>query len=662
MSFLQQWMLAGLPLVALPVIIHLINQRRFQTIQWGAMMFLLAAHRMARGYSRLRQLLIMLFRMLAVAGLVLAASRPLASGWLGLAAGSRADTTIILLDRSPSMQQRGVGTGDSKLETGRKQLVRTFETLGSSHWVLIDSANHTPQELESPAALNTLPSAGPASSSADLPVMLQAAHDYIRSNRVGQTEVWICSDLRENDWTPESGRWATLRDAFLEFPQGVRFHLLAYPQSALTNHSIRVTEVRRVQTDEGAEVLVSLRITRDGGGDEKTPLQVQFEIDGARSVMNVELTGQQTDFKDHRLPVERSRARGWGRVSIPADANPDDDEFYFAFDNPPPRRTIIVAEEAQSERPLQLVAGIAPDPSLTLTPEVVTPDQLPTVEWENVSLVLWQGSLPTGPIADQIQKFVERGGEVVFLPPRNPGREEIFGMRWTEWVSGNDPVVIETWRGDEDLLGRTLSGAALPVGQLEIRKYCGLKGEHTPLATLRGGAPLVARVPTEQGGVYFWATTPAVQDSSLATNGVVLYAFVQRALEAGAVVLGKARQLDAGVPGKESGSQWTRLSETDQGLSTEYPFHRGVYSSGEKLLAVNRSPSEDEIRVLSDTRVAELFRGLDFARVDDQAGSVNSLIQEIWRAFMTLMLIALILEAALCLPRIVRPSPSGASA
>src|SRR5882757_8600181 len=118
MSFLQPWLLAALPLVALPVIIHLINQRRFQTIQWGAMMFLLAAQRMARGYSRLRQWLIMLFRMLAIAGLVFAVSRPLASGWLGLAAGGKADTTIVLVDRSPSMQQAGLGAGSSKLESG----------------------------------------------------------------------------------------------------------------------------------------------------------------------------------------------------------------------------------------------------------------------------------------------------------------------------------------------------------------------------------------------------------------------------------------------------------------------------------------------------------------------------------------------------------------
>ena len=89
MSFLQPFLLIALPLIALPVIIHLINQRRYQTMRWAAMMFLLAANRMSRGYARLRQWLILLFRMAVIAALILAVSRPLASGWVGLAAGGK---------------------------------------------------------------------------------------------------------------------------------------------------------------------------------------------------------------------------------------------------------------------------------------------------------------------------------------------------------------------------------------------------------------------------------------------------------------------------------------------------------------------------------------------------------------------------------------------
>ncbi len=121
MSFLQPWLLLGLPLLFLPIIIHLINQWRYQTKRWGAMMFLLAANRMARGYAKIRQYLILAMRMLAILGLIFAISRPLASGLLGLS-GGKTDTTIVLLDRSPSMQERGENGIDSKFTTAKRQL------------------------------------------------------------------------------------------------------------------------------------------------------------------------------------------------------------------------------------------------------------------------------------------------------------------------------------------------------------------------------------------------------------------------------------------------------------------------------------------------------------------------------------------------------------
>src|SRR3954467_7085710 len=150
MTFLQPILLVALPLIALPVVIHLINQRRYQTIRWAAMIFLLAANRMSRGYAKLRQWLILAFRTLAVATLIFAVSRPLAGGWIGRAGGGRPDTTIILLDRSPSMRQQRRGTVVSKLEAGRHQLARTLEVLGSGRWVLIENTSNLPREIESP--------------------------------------------------------------------------------------------------------------------------------------------------------------------------------------------------------------------------------------------------------------------------------------------------------------------------------------------------------------------------------------------------------------------------------------------------------------------------------------------------------------------------------
>ncbi len=661
MSFLAPMLLAGLPLVALPIIIHLINQRRFQTIRWGAMMFLLAANRLSRGYARLRQWLIMAFRMLAIAGLIFAIARPLASGWLGLSAGGRPDTTIVLLDRSPSMQQTGGGAGGTKLETGRRQLVQALKMLGSARWVLVDSTTNKAFEIESPEGLLNSPAGEPASSASDIPAMLQSVHDYIQTNKSGRTEVWICSDLRENDWNGESGRWQTLRESFLEFPQGVRFHLLAYPQAAPDNVAIRVTDVRRLQTSDAAELFVSLKLTRACFGfrrtqsESKISVPVQFEIDGARSELTVEMDGPQFELKDHRIPLERSHERGWGRVSIPADANLADNEFCFVFDRPVPRLAIVLADDPQAARPLELAAAISPDPSVHDSAEVIGEEQLATVEWEKVSLLLWQAPLPKGNSANLIQAFVERGGQAIFLPPGSPGDAELFGVGWKSWAEEPEEIPVENWRGDQDLLANTQSGAALPVGQLQIRRYAGLSGEaFTPLASVRGGKPLLVRAPTARGGAYFLATTPAAGDSSLATGGVVLYVLVQRALAAGAAVLGNTRQLVAGAPPEDDPATWQRVTGDERAISTEFPFHRGVYIAGDKLLAVNRPTAEDQAHVLPDHRLGELFGRLDFARVDDQAGSLSSLIQEVWRLFLAAMIVALIVEAGLCLPKLAQ--------
>jgi hypothetical protein len=266
--------------------------------------------------------------------------------------------------------------------------------------------------------------------------------------------------------------------------------------------------------------------------------------------------------------------------------------------------------------------------------------------------------LPEADAVRAIEAFIQRGGQVVFVPPKAPGAAEFMGVRWQSWTEEKSPIAVETWRGDQDILANTQSGASLPVGQLEVHRYCGLTGELTPLATLKGGQPLLARLPTNRGGVYFCATTPDPVDSSLATNGVVLYVMVQRALAAGAAVLGQTRQLVAGDPATEQTTTWQQLAGPPDALSTEYPHHAGVYMAGDKLLAVNRAAVEDQAPVLPDASVAELFKGLDYTRVDDRAGVASGLIQEIWRLFLVIMLIALLVEAALCLPRKAQEQPS----
>ena len=425
--------------------------------------------------------------------------------------------------------------------------------------------------------------------------MLQAARDYIKANKVGRTEIWICSDDRSNDWATDSGRWQALRDEFQQFPQGVRFHLLAYPQAASRNLSVRVTGVRRQKTGDGAELLVSLKLARQDGGEGRESVPVQFEIDGARSEVAVNLAGPEAELKDHRIALERGKERGWGRVSIPADSNPADNDFLFVFEPPVARKAIVVAEDAAAARPLELAAAISPDPAVACSAEVFAPGQLAGVDWDQVAVLLWQAPLPDKEAAGAIQAFVSRGGSAIFFPRgrRTPAASTASAGRPGRSRRGTRPS--RAGGAIEDLLAHTPSGASLPVGELQVRRACGLSGgELTRAGHAQGGraaagpgrdrtaAACTSAPPRRRGATRRWR--PAASSCTC---------MVQRAMAAGAGSLGTTRQLTAGEPTRDDPAHWERIAGGEEAISTEFAAHRGVYASGDRLLAVNRPAAEE---------------------------------------------------------------------
>jgi hypothetical protein len=71
---------AGLAAATGPIIIHLLNRRRFRTIEWGAMDFLRQAMQRNRRAVQLRDLIVLVLRCLAVAVFGVALARPFLSG------------------------------------------------------------------------------------------------------------------------------------------------------------------------------------------------------------------------------------------------------------------------------------------------------------------------------------------------------------------------------------------------------------------------------------------------------------------------------------------------------------------------------------------------------------------------------------------------------
>lgn len=657
MIFLNPLLLLALPLIAGPLLIHLINQRRHQSVEWGAMRFLLSAKRMSKGMARFRHIMIMTARVLVVAGLIIAVSRPLATGWFGNLTGGKAETLIVLLDRSASMQQQNLKTGESKMSSALNKIVDMVNAYGGAkRIVLIDSATNTPTEVDTAESLMSLIKTRPTDSFSDIPEVLQSAADYISENQSGQTDVWLCSDANRGDWRAQSDRWDSLRTAFSE-RKGVRFSVLNFSQPPKNNYSIKVTSTRRIHSSSQDELVFDLEIRRSEDLVGETEIPIEVVINGARSVIQARMNNSVLNLKGNSVAMEDGASKGWGKVSLPADSSGSDNVYYFSYADQVVWKTVLVAEDHLAVQPLKMICSVGTDSNQKLEASVVDPDAVSQIDWESTAMIVWQAKLPTGTIAKQLQGFIQSGRSVVFFPPEQASQNDFSGASWGDWKRSNTNRELEHqrvgyWRNDDEVLRRTQAGDALPVDALKVFQYCSLAGKnHRPLASLDDGSPLLVRQQSNHGSVYFCSTLPTLSYSNLAKNGVVIFAMLHRILSESTHSIGSAKQFEAGsVMANVTKKMKVVAGEKSEVFSEEQPFLAGVYSDDKSLIAINRPPEEDTFDVLAREEIETLFEGLSFQIIDDQLGNSQPLASEVWRAFMVLMGIALLAEAFLCLP------------
>lgn len=667
MSFLAPVLLIGLPLALLPVIIHLIHLLRRRQVKWAAMLWLMMAQKMNKGLSKLRQYLILLFRVLAIAAIVFVISRPLAGGLLGLTGGAP-DSVIILLDRSASMEEQLLTTGVSKRAAGLKNLSAAIkDAYGKrSKLVLIDSATLQPVALEKAESLPDVPQAGPTDTAADVPAMLQAALDYITTNQTGRTDVWLVSDLRQSDWNAAGGRWAALRGGFASL-QGVRFQLLAYPEAQPANMGVTVEKVIRRESADKADLLMDIRLQRGEPAATAFDVPLRVVVNGVSSELKASFKGTQVLLQAQSIPLDKTTKRGWGRVELPADTSPQDNVFNFVFDEPPVLKSIIVTDKGEVSGPLVAALNAPADPSRKYESTALPAARSAEIPWEKTALIVWQAPLPDAEsaVAKQLEAHVAAGRALIFLPPDAPDDRAFAGVKWTKWESASQSkqVLAAWWRNDAGLLTATRAGAALPVGEMEVQRWCGIEGEHLPFARLDDNAakaPLLVQSSRDAGhGALFLTTLPSPGHSSLARDGVVLFAMLHRALNEAAGSLGNARQRLAAPSAVENADTWARLDIENPGsvLPLDRPLRSGVLekpaASSDKpslLAALNRPPGEDAPPVLGKPALDELFAGLDWRLLERTLENEKSLVSEVWRTFLWCMAGAIILESLLCMP------------
>src|SRR5256885_6969514 len=129
LAFAHPAYLWGLFAVALPILVHLFNQRRPRPLAFGAIEFVLRSQRQRARRLRLRQILLLALRCLLIGAVAMALARPSIKpkgAQAALAVGPQA--TALVLDASLSMRYRvGVKT---LFERARQEALAALDRLG----------------------------------------------------------------------------------------------------------------------------------------------------------------------------------------------------------------------------------------------------------------------------------------------------------------------------------------------------------------------------------------------------------------------------------------------------------------------------------------------------------------------------------------------------
>lgn len=206
-------LLWGSLLVAAPIIIHLLSKRRFRTVDWAAMAFLLDAERRNRRRIRLEHLLLLLLRCLAVLLIALLVSRVFLrpAGLVARVVESARFERIVLLDDSPSMEARaGASTVFDEAKDGLSEFVRqTARQRPGDAFTLVATSRPDRPILSGQllaggtvdAAVRTIQGLGVSDASAAFDAALLDLEEMLGSPRGNlNRQVLILTDFRRRDW------------------------------------------------------------------------------------------------------------------------------------------------------------------------------------------------------------------------------------------------------------------------------------------------------------------------------------------------------------------------------------------------------------------------------------------------------------------------------
>jgi hypothetical protein len=506
MNFLAPAFLAGLAAIAVPVIIHLIHRERRVVVEFPSLMFLRRIPYRSVRRQKIRHLLLLLLRCIALALLVAAFARPFFERRRAGLSTTGAREVVVLLDRSSSM---GYADRWSKAKDAARKVVNGLSSGDRATLVLFASdASVASEPMATPdriiAAINAakLSAEGTRYGGA-----LKLASQIVAASNLPRREVVLISDFQKVGWANHNE---------IVFPQGTTVTPVDLGGGASSDVAVSQVTTDRDSAGERDRVTVAARLINTGGATKQVAASLAI---GGRDVQTQRVTLPasgvlQVAFTPIAVPSGATKAV----VHITPDSLAQDDALNFTIAPDEAVPVLIVEPSSPRENQslfLSRALAIGDRPSFRIDVkrvDAVTPRDLDG----RALIVLDEVAPPTGPVGARLRALVDGGGGVIVVPGGN--RTETWPVEWRSLL----PIVGQIVDRTEDA-GGTLSSLdyAHPIFEIFNAPRSGdfstarfyryraltLQPGMTIIARFDDGSPALVERLVGRGKLLMWAST-----------------------------------------------------------------------------------------------------------------------------------------------------------
>jgi hypothetical protein len=406
--------MAGLALLAIPVLVHLTHRERKEPVEWPSLMFLQRIEYRAARRQRIRHWLLLLMRAAALALVVMAFARPVVSGdavSTGAASGPR--HVVVMLDASHSMQY---GDRFARAQEAARAALRGLAPDDRASVIVFDDIPAAPASatMDHAAAMAAIDAARPGDRGTRFGPAVRLAGRLMTDAEVPRRNVVLISDFQRRGWSGEDEA---------RLPGGAELEMIDVGADESPNAAIAGLEIAREVSGSVERARITARLTSTFA--EARTVAATLTLNGRnverREVTLAPETATRITFDAATLPAGIAR----GEVRIAADALPADDAFFFTVaegENIPV--LIVESDGAASTSSLYLSRALAIGDAPGFRTRVVQSGRLTSGDLESAAVIIFNDAPPPrAELARALATRVANGaGLVIVAGPRAEDR------------------------------------------------------------------------------------------------------------------------------------------------------------------------------------------------------------------------------------------------